>query len=351
VLQGFRKTIYSWKERGLDSMFQRAEVARTFAQSKLWYVCQVLPLPNSFAKKFDSLLSSFLFRGKPERLKLWELFNPSSKGGLGLVDIRSKADALFLKQLTRMLLREEEGAYRHLSYWLGSRLQQYLPAMMDRSPVEHTTPPAYHQHALNLLQEAFTFGLDPGKLESVTAKQCYKEFTTTIPEPKVTHKFCEVNFPEDVWPRLSYTMLTAGPRQIVFDAVHGLTRNRARLSEQGRAADPWCLVCPGLVSDVEHIYCSCSLVRTAWLYVRALVYQHQPELRGVEDKVLVRFLFPRNSSDKEVVWLLANYMEVVQNQCVARGSRVAVMGLRGRLKERLKMLRTRAVEQPIVILI
>ena len=43
VLKGFRKTIFSWCSRGLDNMFQRAEVARTFAQSKFWYVCQVLP--------------------------------------------------------------------------------------------------------------------------------------------------------------------------------------------------------------------------------------------------------------------------------------------------------------------
>ena len=85
------------------------------------------------------------------------------------------------------------------------------------------------------------------------------------------------------------------------------------------------------------------MVRTAWLYVRALVYRHQPELREVEDKLLVRFLFSRESSDAEVVWLLANYMDVVQQQCVARGSAVSVMGMRGRLLERLRMMKGRAV--------
>ena len=33
VRQGFRGTIYAWKEWKLDSMFQMANVARTFAQS------------------------------------------------------------------------------------------------------------------------------------------------------------------------------------------------------------------------------------------------------------------------------------------------------------------------------
>ena len=229
--------------------------------------------------------------------------------------------------------------------------------MMEKSPVLHTLPPPYHQHALSLLQEGFQWcGLDPAELEQIKAKNIYKEFNCDFPEPKVTDKFPEVNFPADIWPRLSYSVLTSGPRQIVFDSLHGLIRNRARLFSQGRAADPWCQVCPWVVplqppdADLEHIYCSCTLVRTAWLYVRTLVYRHQPELRGVEDKLLVRFLFSRESSDPEVVWLLANYMDVVQQQCVARGSAVSVMGMRGRLLERLRMMKGRAVQQPLVMI-
>ena len=51
-----------------------------------------------------------------------ELCNKQAKGDLGLLDIRKKADSLLLKQLTRMLLKDQEGAYRHLSYWLGAHL-------------------------------------------------------------------------------------------------------------------------------------------------------------------------------------------------------------------------------------
>ena len=355
VLKGFRKTIFSWRDRNLDSMFERAEVARMFAQSKLWYVSQVLPLPGSYAKKFESLLSSFLFRGKPERLKLEELFLPCSKGGLGLIDVRNKADSLFLKQVTRMLQREGESSYRHLCYWLGAHLQEYLPAMMAPSPVLHTAPPPYHQYALTLLREGFRwFGLDPGDLQKVTAKKIYQEYTSDIPEPKVTDKFPEVNFPSDVWPRLSYTMLPAGPRQIVFDSIHGLSRNRARLYQQRRVSDPWCSVCPRqvplrpAVSDMQHIYCNCILVRASWLYVRALVCRHQAELREVEDSLLVHFLFSKESMDREVVWILATFMEMVQEQCVARGSRLLPLAVQARLKERQRTSQSRAVEQLFV---
>ena len=167
-------------------MFQKVGVLRTFAQSKPWYVCQVLPLPNAFAKKVESMISSFLFRGKPERLMLEELFNPTSKGGLGILDVRNKANALFMKQLSRMLTRKEEGSYHHLCYWLGSHLQQRLPDMLDRGPVLQRPPPPFHQHTLTLPQEGFQwFGVDPSKLRDITAKKLYKEYTSDISEPKI----------------------------------------------------------------------------------------------------------------------------------------------------------------------
>ena len=121
-------------------MFEKANVARTFAQSKLWYVSQIMPLPAAIAKKIESLLSSFLFTGKPDWLKLDELYNKLVKGGMGLLNVRRNADSLLLKQMTTMLLKDKEGAYRHLSYWLGTHLRQYLTKLMEWSPVLHMSP-------------------------------------------------------------------------------------------------------------------------------------------------------------------------------------------------------------------
>jgi hypothetical protein len=71
----------------------------------------------------------------------------------------------------------------------------------------------------------------------------------------------------------------------------------------------------------------------------------------VEDKVLVRFLFPRESREQELVWLLSNYMHMVQEHCVSRGSAVTLIEVGGGLKERLTMLKTRAVEQPLILML
>ena len=73
------------------------------------------------------------------------------------------------------------------------------------------------------------YGVKPAELGQVTSKLIYSEYTKhTIPEPKVTDAFLQVNFAADVWRRFSYSALTAGLRQAVFDSVHGLVRNQAQ---------------------------------------------------------------------------------------------------------------------------
>ena len=75
--------MFSWQSRQLETLSQRVQVARTFALSKLYYVAQVLPLPGEHRRKVESRLSSFIFRGRHERLKLCELEKTCEKRRIG----------------------------------------------------------------------------------------------------------------------------------------------------------------------------------------------------------------------------------------------------------------------------
>ena len=100
--------------------------------------------------------------------------NKSAKGGLELLNVRKKADSLLLKQLTRMLPKDQERAYRHLSYWMGAHLRQYLPALIARSAVLHTAPPPYHKYALDLLLDGFQmYGIKATDLAQASSKAIY----------------------------------------------------------------------------------------------------------------------------------------------------------------------------------
>ena len=57
---------------------------------KLWYVCQVLPLPIKIAAKFESLVRKFIWTGKLEKLALDEIKISREEGGLNVVCIRCR---------------------------------------------------------------------------------------------------------------------------------------------------------------------------------------------------------------------------------------------------------------------
>ena len=161
VIIGFEKVLYSWSSRTLNTLCQRVEVAKMFALSKLYYVAQVLPLPNKYRIRVDKNLSKFIFKGRCEKLKLSEIENSPDQGGLGLPNIGVKSDCLLLKQMCRMLTLPNEISFHFLGYWLGGFLSETgwgvnFPQLSELGPVSHTIPRKFpiHQYMLDNFLEA-----------------------------------------------------------------------------------------------------------------------------------------------------------------------------------------------------
>ena len=165
LLKKFRNTLFSWNLRSLETFKQRVDVSQLFATSKLWYVCQVLPLPVKFADKFESVLRSFIWTGKLEKLALDEIKNTREEGGLNVVCIRSKAGALFLRQTCRLLANHQFNTFKHIRYWIGMHLENVLNDM--RTIVHADIVPEYFLHLQKLFLEAHA--LEIIKVESLSS--------------------------------------------------------------------------------------------------------------------------------------------------------------------------------------
>ena len=132
-LTKFNNTSMSWSSRQLETLVQRIEVLRIFATSRLWYKASALPLPETFAKKFEAAMVRFLWIGKLEKLKIDEIKNPVLSGGLNLPCIISKSDALFLSQTCRLLRDPSSKQYSHVTGWgcmSGMTFQKWVKVLM-----------------------------------------------------------------------------------------------------------------------------------------------------------------------------------------------------------------------------
>ena len=262
------------------------------------------------AKKIEAAVSSFIFRGRHERLKLAEIQNSAVKGGLDLTCVAPKAESLLLRQSLRVLSREDQNCYRHLGHWLGKSLSESFPDLEKKGPTCQTEQPQYILHtAMNeALQEGLTRPeLTPSKLGEVTTKKIYKgRVEDVLPPPKVELEFPTVDFDNLVYPRLKQQVLEPGPRDTLFCLVHGLYRNRAKLRRQNRAANPFCPVpeCNNAVQDREHMFCSCTRVVEAWLWLRNRLLQLMANTIGgvgTSSEEFLLLLFPKDTQDQECV--------------------------------------------------
>ena len=343
----------------METLYQRVEVTKIFALSKLYYVAQVLPLPNKYKKRIETKLSQFIFKGRHERVKLSEIENSLDQGGLGLPNIGVKSDCLLLKQMCRMLSLPNEQSFHFLGYWLGSFLRETgwgfnFPQLSDLGPMSHTISSKFpiHKHMLDTFLEAIARGeINENNMKSVTTKEMYiNRMEDLLTPPKVEIKYPQVNFQELVYPRIKHAVLEAKQKDFLFALIHKIYPNRQRLFLQRRTEDPLCLnpACKreGLVQDIEHIFCSCYKVRSAWQWTRRKILQLVTELGPpllVSNIDIILAMFPTCRQEVECIFILGTYVELVDREVVSGQKELLLNTLLGVLQVKTMNVNRRSV--------
>ena len=190
-------------------------------------------------------------------------------------------------------------------------------------------------------------------MKVITAKAIYSSrMKDLLVPPKVEIKFPQVNFQELVYPRILNKVLEVKQRDLFFSLTHGIYHNRERLFQQNRTDDPHCQnpACKreNLIHDIEHIFCSCYQVRTAWNWTRRkflnyLTDRGRPPDVNNTDILLARY--PKGKQEDECLLLLGTYVELVDRDVVQKQKELMLNTVIGVLKTKTVTTRSRAVPQ------
>ena len=90
-----------WKYRGL-SVMGKVLILNTLGLSGLIYLRTVYPIPKPCLNRVNTLIFNFLWSGKNEMIKREVLLLLTSRGGLGLMDVATKLQALQFKSMQAM---------------------------------------------------------------------------------------------------------------------------------------------------------------------------------------------------------------------------------------------------------
>ena len=358
----FRKVLFSWSSRMLDTLLQRVEILKIFATSKLWYISHVLELPKGVAKQFEKEIGNFVWRGCLERLAIDEIKNPLELGGLGLTCIESKAVALRMKHLCKLITRPNDDiSYRLTKYWLGQSLGKYFPNLLPGPHFE--VPTAFYKRLRDDFEQTIVGAFELDDLEVVgciTAKSIYKEIASTFPPPKIEGKLeldptVEGASWLDVWRRLNHPVLESRARNVMFRQINNVLPTKQRLFRMGFRKGPFCdcgeIVVPlmgplregvnsrqgmifpvgGPIETIEHLFCGCTKVAELWLWVKRRIKNLCPKKEGVSDLELINLIFPEGEKDETILWIISSYMDLVWENH-GKGGELKLTNLRSQLK-------------------
>ena len=101
-----RNIINMWKERDL-SIKGRITLIKSLIASQLTYCAVVIDIPRDILKTLDREIISFMWRGRPPKVKRSVICQPIERGGLGAVDIASYVRSIQLSWTRRMLTNRD----------------------------------------------------------------------------------------------------------------------------------------------------------------------------------------------------------------------------------------------------
>ena len=311
-VEKFENSVLSWSARCLETIFQRVEVMKTFALSRIFYLASILPIPPAVAKHIEKLMGKFIWTasGKILRVAMEEMKNPLERGGCGLTCIMSMSKSLLLSQVLRLLKSGDDKSIGHVGFWMGELLGDLLPGIELGEHAEGSV--LYFDHIASLIVDAKLSELvSVENWKRVTNRIIYLGFAKDFPIPKVEVE-SGVSL-KQAWRRLGNPVLTSVSREILFLLLHNKLPVRERLFRIRLAVDPYCEHCFGsdgaIICDIEHFFCACSRVVQVWKRLKIMIANLLAVQEAhLSDMDLLNLRLPRNNFNNEVVWLIGNYV-------------------------------------------
>ena len=338
-------------------MFQRADILTIFALSKIFYRAQVLPLPASYATKFEKEISSFLWKGHMTRNVLSRDTVCLSKdhGGLGIPHIRLKCRSLFVKQIFRSITGNSRGR-DFIDFWLGARLG--LPQLSSsffhlrgRPGRESDATPPLFLSALKFISKSLEEQhFLPTDIEDITTKNIYRCLLEDLPVPVIVHKHPDRNWSQ-TWKRLKSGVLSSEAKSFLYLLVHERvgTKECGHRLMPGRYPSSGCPNC-GIVETINHRYCQCINVSEAWEWLRAKIVSLDISLDVTDDMEFLTLCFEMGLRENAILWLLGVFVEIVETEVVLRGNKLSVTSAKGIFKQRKQLSRHQAIPELGIIL-
>ena len=207
---------------------------------------------------------------------------PTNRGGVNLVNIPTKIDALRIKHIIDLIFGDYNPEWKVLGrYWLGIRLKamEDIKALIDWKGSFAETPNELYQKCFELFKQ-FLENIKQQDLEVDLAHLKTKGIYELLIENKKMRPVVETKYPlinfKKIYKDFSQIQIQASDLDLAYKVMHRSINVKAKLKRLQIVTDDTCPLCYNASETIEHLFLHCQIVQKAkknilktWLVIQS----------------------------------------------------------------------------------
>ena len=257
ILLKFEKKLDEWKNRKL-SLLERCIIINLVACSKIWYVGSVMYMSKYYVSRFQKLVFKFLWNIKSEPLARDTVYLSKQLGGLNVINIELKLQALRLRHVQNIINNKDVKFVKFSIYWIGFSLRNYQPVFASVSIPHSDVLPPFYRECLKVLNN-FKNNNSGLELDNLSCKVIYNTLLEKVLHiPKIVHRYPFVDF-KIVFKYVFDKFIDKFSRDIMFRIVHEILPVSSLMFRYNIYKSSKCIFCDN-VETLKHLFFECTVV-------------------------------------------------------------------------------------------
>ena len=259
----------------LSLTFQgKARFLNMFIFSQIWYVAQVCYFTVAFLKELNKFVNRFLWGKTPPLVPRKHLICQPEEGGLGLVNVSTRAEAYGVKHMRDVITLasrkpgdEPPPRWFYLArYFAGHQLRRFAPNLASNCFSHAVEPTRFYKHCLQALTK-----ICPKDKPAILPTNCkisdiYRVLILDVRELKSMRP----NASLEGWNNLSNKIVSPRARDLSWRLAHDILPNAAKLFRFKAVASPKCAFCLQ-PETASHLFYFCPFASELWRRLARLV--------------------------------------------------------------------------------
>ncbi|KAJ4440885.1 hypothetical protein ANN_10732 [Periplaneta americana] len=296
TLNKLRGTLHQHLSRNLN-LLQKVWHVNTFALSKLWYLAQVLPMPDKVSQKIEQLIGYYVWRGYPFRVARPQLRRKITEGGLNLIFVSIKCHSLLMK--TIILAKNGIGHPQDIVFWR----QFFQPSTSCRGTIG-----SHFRKTIKLMESLpNTVTSDITRINTKEIYHCLHQSLYEI--PYIQQKFPNKNWLR-IWTCFKWSNVPSEWKVTTYEVVNEIVPTEHKKYMCNMVLSPLCKRC-GQIDTVRHRLTNCNAqVIQMWTWLR----RHLQRIHRIDNpndilRILLEMELPSAAHSYTSTWLTMGYIQ------------------------------------------